>query len=177
AARAESGFEFDGPLREAWTSGKPVHVPDLQERETAAAMPWLGGEDGVRTVRVCPLLNSQGDVRYLLGLVSLGAVRPLSARQVTLVARAAQALGAALGRIGLHRRRFETLDGGRPLARAQAPHTLFQRAAEAAVDPITGAEAASVLVRDGDLFRFEAAVGYDLGAIKDGAGPFTVSEQ
>ena len=177
AARAESGFEFDGPLRETWTSGKPAHVPDLQERETAAAMPWLGGEDGVRTVLVCPLLNSQGDVRYLLGLVSLGAVRPLSARQVTLVARAAEALGAALGSIVLNRQLFATLDVIGQLARAEAPQTLFQRAAEAAVDLITGAEAASVLVRDGDLFRFEAAVGYDLGAIKDGAGPFTVSEQ
>src|SRR5690606_12403579 len=150
---------------------------DLQERETAAAMPWHGGEDGVRTVLVCPLRNSQGEVRNLLGLESLGAVRPLSARQVTLVARAAEALGAALGSIVLNRQLFATLDDIGQLARAEAPQTLFQRAAEAAVDLITGAEAGSVLVRDGDLFRFEAAVGYDLGAIKDGAGPFTVSEQ
>ena len=178
ASRAESGLEFAGLIEETWLQGRQVQVPDLQERRlSGGAFAWLEGEGGVRTVVLSPLHNGQGDVRYLLGLVSLGRPKPLSERQLTLVRRAAEALGAALSRVVLNKQLFATLDVIGQLARAEAPSTLFQRAAEAAVDLIIGAEAASVLVRDGDLYRFEAAVGYDLDAIKEGAGPFTLAEQ
>ncbi len=178
AGLADEGLEFAGLLKESWLHGRQVHAVDLHERCGGdATFSWLGGEDGVRTALITPLQNNQGDVRYLLALASLGRPKPLSERQLTLVGRAAEALGAALSRVVLNRQLFRTLDVIGQLARAEAPSTLFQRAAEAAVDLIIGAEAASVLVRDGDLYRFEAAVGYDLDAIKEGAGPFTLTEQ
>ena len=176
--RADTGFDFTGLLAEVWSTGKHVHVPDLLERPRPAGdFGWLDAEESVRTVVLHPLTNSQGDVRFLLSLATVGRVRPLSDGDVTLVNRSAQALGAALGRVMLNRQLFATLDVIRQIARAEAPSTLFQRAAEAAVELIPGAEAATVLVRDGELFRFEAAVGYDLDAIKSGAGPFTLAEQ
>ncbi len=175
--RADSGFEFEGLLRDAWALGRQLYVPDLQEAaEQRPELGWLRGDVGVRTVLLAPLTNNQGDVRYLLSLVSLNEIRPLSERQLKLVGRAAQALGAALSRVVLNRQLFATLDVIGQLARAEAPSTLYQRAAEAAVDLIPGAEAATVLVREGDLFAFEAAVGHDLASIKGGAGPFTLAE-
>lgn len=178
AGRAEAGFPFDGLLKDAWQHGRQVHIGDLHGRfGDDPAYAYLGGEEGIRTALVSPLLDGQGDVRYLLGLVSVGAPKPLGERQLTLVGRACEALGAALSRIVLNKQLFATLDVIGRLARTEAPRALFQRAAEAAVDLIIGAEAASVLVRDGDLYRFEAAVGYDLDAIREGAGPFTLAEQ
>ncbi len=178
AYRTESGFEFTGLLNEVWSSGKHAYVEDLLRRPRPDGdFGWLDSEDSVRTTVLYPLRNSQGDVRFLLTLASVGRVRPLTENELTVVNRACYALGATLGRVTLNRQLFATLDVIRQLARAEAPSTLFQRAAEAAVELIPGAEAASVLVRDGELFRFEAAVGYDLAAIKDGAGPFTLAEQ
>src|SRR5690606_31277423 len=86
-------------------------------------------------------------------------------------------LGAGLDRATLNRQLFATLDVIRSLPRADDSATLYQLAAEAAVELIPGAEASSVLVRHGDLFRFEAAAGYELAEIKDGAGPFTLEEE
>ncbi len=178
AFRAENGLAFTGLLGEVWSSGRHAYVEDLLERPRPRGdYGWLDSEQSVRTTVLYPLTNSQGDVRFLLSLASVGRVKPLSEADLALVSRSAQALGAALGRVMLNKQLFATLDVIRQIARAEAPSTLFQRAAEAAVELIPGAEAATVLVRDGELFRFEAAVGYDLEAIKTGAGPFSFAEQ
>lgn len=177
AYRTDMGLAYTGLLSEAWTSGKPAYVEDLLGRARPPGdFGWLDSEQSVRTVALYPLANAQGDVRFLLGLASVGRVTPLTEGDLTLISRSAQALGAALDRVMLNKQLFATLDVIRRLARAEAPSTLFQRATEAAVELIPGAEAASVVVKDDELFRFEAAVGYDLAAIKDGAGPFTLEE-
>jgi len=178
ASRVDAGFDFAGPLKDAWQLRRQVHIADLKAYDgDAPDFTWLGNEGGVRTAVLCPVRDGQGDVRYLLALATLGEPKPLGERQLKLVSRAAESLGAALSRVVLNRQLFATLDVIGQLARTDVPRTLFQRAAEAAVDLIIGAEAASVLVRDGDLYRFEAAVGYDLDAIREGAGPFTLAEQ
>jgi diguanylate cyclase (GGDEF)-like protein len=47
-----------------------------------------------------------------------------------------------------------------------APDELFQRVLEAAVKTVPGAEAGSLLIRQGDTFRFSAALGFDLATLR-----------
>lgn len=47
-----------------------------------------------------------------------------------------------------------------------APDELFQRVLEAAVKTVPGAEAGSLLIRQGDNFRFSAALGFDLATLR-----------
>src|SRR5690606_11510681 len=111
ASRADAGLEFSGLIEDTWLHGRQVHVPDMRDGHGTGDDPaWLGGESGLRTVVLSPLHNGGGHVRYLLGLVSLGRPKPLSERQLTLVSRAAEALGAALSRVVLNRQLFATLD-------------------------------------------------------------------
>jgi diguanylate cyclase (GGDEF)-like protein len=48
-----------------------------------------------------------------------------------------------------------------------APDDLFQRVLEAAVKTVPGAEAGSLLIRQGDTFCFSAALGFDLATLQD----------
>ncbi|HZJ09840.1 MAG TPA: diguanylate cyclase, partial [Trueperaceae bacterium] len=175
AAMFKSGLEFTGLLKDVWHSRRSTYVDDLLER-------WTPPSDGVRadpvrSVALVPIVNQQGDVRALLGLVTLGTPQPFSERQRRLIENASGSLGVALDRAALSRQLFATLDVIRSLPRSDSPATLYQLAAEAAVELIPGAEASTVLVRHDDLFRFEAAVGYDLSSIKSGAGPLTMEEE
>lgn len=178
-AGLDEGLEFSGLLKEVWTSGRSAFVDDRFERlgTDPAGADTQTSDEPVRSLALVPIPNQHGDVRALLGLVSVGTPRPFSERQRRLIENAIGSLGAALDRAALSRQLFATLDVIRSLPRANSPETLYQLAAEAAVDLVPGAEAATVLVRHGDLFRFEASVGYDLGSIKDGAGPFTLEEE
>src|SRR5690606_27495529 len=178
---AENGVEFGGLLKDVWQSGRPYYIDDvLGDRQ--------GVQDGsgktigkaphpVRSVALVPIANQEGEVRALLILFNVGKVYIFNDRERRLIASAADALGAALGRAALNRQLFATLDVIRSLPRDDAPSSLYQLAAEAAVELIPGAEASTVLVRHGDLFHFEAAVGYQLDTIKDHAGPFTLDEE
>lgn len=171
----ESGFGFEGLVKDVWQTHRPRYIDDVLGASTAPA-----GDtkvDAVRSAAIVPLTSPDGDVRALLGLVKLGGLRLFGERERRLVESAAAALEMALGRAALNRQLFATLDVIRSLPRTDSPASLYQLAAEAAVDLIPGAEAATVLVRHGDLFHFEAAVGYELDAIKDQAGPFTLDEE
>lgn len=175
AASLQAGLAFEGLLRDVWQSGRATFIDDLASR-------WPAGQgeaavEPVRTVALVPIVDQQGDVRALLGLVTHAAPRPFSERERRLVEAVSGSLGAALDRATLQRQLFATLDVIKSLPRADSPASLYQLAAEAAVDLVPGAEASTVLVRHGDLFRFEAAVGYELSSIKDGAGPFTLEEE
>ena len=46
------------------------------------------------------------------------------------------------------------------------PDSLYEVVLQAAVRTVDGAEGGSVLVRDGELFRYRAAVGYDLASLR-----------
>ena len=174
-ALMEGGLAFDGLLRDVWTAGRATFVDDLLPNWTPPAD--LSHVEPVRSAALIPIANQQGAVRALLGLITVGEARHFSDRERRLIEAVGTSLGAALDRATLSRQLFATLDVIRSLPRSDDPATLYQLAAEAAVDLIPGAEAASVLVRHGDLFRFEAAAGYELAEIKDGAGPFTLEEE
>ncbi len=185
-ARTSAEFEFEGILGRAWTTKRPVFVDDLATEPDEADTPQPGGSatevattDGtnVRTLAIVPIVNAHDEVQAIMALVSIDTPKPLSERQRRLLDKAARSLGSALDRATLNRQLLATLDVIKRLARADATDNLYQRAAEAAVDLVPGAEAASVLVRDGDTFRFEAAVGYDLNALRGDARPLTYVEE
>ena len=178
----ENGVEFDGLIRDVWQAGRPRYIDDLAADRLlvpsgSGATVDEADRHSLRSVALVPITNQEGEVRALLGLLNLGTVFHFSDRERRLIASAADALGAALGRAALNRQLFATLDVIRSLPRNDSPASLYQLAAEAAVDLIPGAEASTVLVRHGELFHFEAAVGYQLDGLKDHAGPFTLSEE
>lgn len=93
-----------------------------------------------------------------------------------LLLAAAHALGAALQRLQAEAQLWELLGTVRSLARSADPDELYRRAADAVVRLVPGADAASVMVRDGDTFRFVAAHGYDEDALRD-VGAIGVQEE
>ncbi len=174
ATSLEEGFAFDGMIREAWESREPTLLDDVS---TIASWSGKAGGAPLRSVALVPIVNARREVQALVAAVTFDRVRPWSDDDRRLLAAATGSLGVALERVLLHRRLVAMLDVVRRLARSDAPATLFHQAAEAAVELVPDAEAASILVREGDLFRFEAAVGYDLASLQRGAGPFTYAEE
>ncbi|HET8984409.1 MAG TPA: diguanylate cyclase, partial [Trueperaceae bacterium] len=187
ASRTEAGLEFGGLLQRAWVTKRPVHVDDLSAPvhdpqaavSTAHSLASKEPQEptGVRTLEIVPIVNAHDEVRAVLALVSLYAPRPLTQRQQHLLPKVARSLGSALDRTTLNRQLLATLDVIQRLARSDATEDLYQRAVEAAVELVPGAEAASVLVRDGDSFRYEAAVGFDLDALRVGVNPLSPAEE
>jgi diguanylate cyclase (GGDEF)-like protein len=187
AARSEAGLEFGGLLQRAWMTKHPLHVADLraplpgsptsgQQADTLGSREPQDPTD-VRTLAIVPIVNAHDEVRAVLALVSLYTPKPLTHSQQQLLTNVARSLGSALDRTTLNRQLLATLDVIQRLARSDATENLYQRAAEAAVELVPGAEAATVLVREGDSFRFEAAVGFDLDAIKLGGHLLSQAEE
>ena len=186
-ALTAAGFEFDGVLGRAWSTRRPVFIDDLAsepESRTAAGDAEEPSENAssddatnVRTLAIVPIVNAHDEVHAIMTLVSLDAPKPLTERRQRLLGKAARSLGSALDRATLNRQLLATLDVIKRLAHADTADNLYQRAAEAAVDLVPGAEASSVLVRDGDTFCYEAAVGYDLTALRGDARPLTPAEE
>lgn len=177
AAVGESGIAFDGRLRHAWLTRQPVYTADLGEPAGGNEASAANGHRGVRTLCIVPIVNAHDEVRAVMALVSLDMPKPLTERQQQFLAKVARSLGGALDRATLNRQLLATLDVLRRLARSDATDELYQQAAEAAVDLVPGAEAATVLVRDGDEFRYEAAVGFDLAALRSSARPLSLAEE
>jgi len=187
AALAEAGLEFGGLLQRAWVTKHPVHVDDItpplhgalaaaDEVDTIANTEPREPHD-VRTMAIVPIVNAHGEARAVMALASFSAPKPLTPKQQHLLTKVARSLGSALERATLNRQLLATLDVIQRLARSDATENLYQRAAEAAVELVPGAEAATVLVRDGDSFRYEAAVGFDLDALRVGALPLSQAEE
>lgn len=187
AARSEAGLEFGGPLQRAWVTRSPVYVDDINahlhgalsiEGETDTPVNMESREPHqVHTMGIVPIVNAHDEVRAVMALVSLYTPKPLTPRQQRLLTKVARSLGSALDRATLNRQLLATLDVIQRLARSETTENLYQRAVEAAVELVPGAEAATVLVRDADSFRFEAAVGFDLDAIRVGALPLSQAEE
>ena len=167
------GLPLTGLLRHAWERREPLLVRD------AAADPRSGGRArvvGLRGVAIVPIANASGDAQALLLLGDLGGARAWSARDERVLGIVATSLGVVLDRAMLDRQLVAMLDGVRGLARAEEPSELYRRSANSAVRLIPGAEAASILVRGDDGFRFAAAVGYDIDALR-ALGPFSDADE
>jgi diguanylate cyclase (GGDEF)-like protein len=113
-------------------------------------------------VALLPVPDAGGETRALMALADGRAPRSWSDAERSVATAVATALGAALQRLRLERQLHELLDVVRIVAQGRDPEEVYARAVDAAVRLIPGAEAATLLVREGDAFRYAAAHGYVL---------------
>jgi diguanylate cyclase (GGDEF)-like protein len=88
----------------------------------------------------------------------------------------ATALGAVFERVRLTQQLDELLAISRHLTRTSDPQRLYTEVVESAVRVIPGADAASIMLRVGDGYRFAAAVGHDLAMLRSMA-PLSEADQ
>ncbi len=168
--RLFEGLPLTGSLADVWEKREPVFVDDIQHPV------WTASADA-RSVALLPIVDTAGQMQSLLALTRLRSVRPWTDEQQRMLLAAAPPLSAALERATLNRQLLAMLEVIRQLSSSEAPNVLYNRAAEATLDLVPGAEAVSILVRHSDLFYYEAAIGWDLEELQDNAGPFTYQEQ
>lgn len=164
-SRLEDGFPFEGLLRQTWERREAHFVDD-----TANDPIWTTSTEA-RSVAAIPVLDATGQVQAILGLSRLVTAAPWSSGDIRLLHSAAASLAAALDRATLNRQLLAMLKVIRRLTSDDAPATLYNRAAQAVLELVPGAEAATIQVRHGDQFHYEAAVGYELDELRHGVGP------
>ncbi|MEJ2359591.1 MAG: GAF domain-containing protein, partial [Deinococcales bacterium] len=167
------GMPLSGLLRHAWERREPLLVGDAAADTRSGE---LARATGLRGTAIVPIANASGDAQALLLLADLGGARAWSAREERVLGLVATSLGVVLDRATLDRQLVAMLDGVRGLARAEEPSELYRRAAGSAVRLIPGAEGATILVRGEDGFRYAAAVGYDVDALRTLA-PFSDADE
>jgi len=165
ASFAETGVPYEpGPLRDAWRDGRSIFSSTGASRTPAPNRhtPPLGATSSA----VVPVPDAAGTTRALLVLATGGAPMAWSEQDRRRVSGVALVLGAALQRSHLERQLHEMRDVLRAVAQADDPHEAYDRAVNAAVRVIPGAEAATLLVRNEEgRYRFVAAEGYDLAEL------------
>src|SRR5690606_25765946 len=165
-----AGLPNDGQLARAWHTREPLFLDEV------STPIWSGALDA-RSVAIVPVADASTQVQALMALTRIGEARPWTETQRSTLLAVTNSLSAALDRATLNRQLIAMLAVIRQLSSSEAPTVLYRRAAEATVDLVPGAEAASILVRQGDLYYYEAAVGWDLEELQAHAGPFTYNEQ
>ena len=166
-AMLTDGLPLAGRLREVWETHRPVLIDDIRS-EAAGELARLAE---ARAVAIQPITNARREMQALLLLSDQHRPRAWSDGDRRMLDIVATSLGVVLDRATVNRQLMAMLDVIAGLARAEEPHELYRRAAESAVRLIPGAEAATILVRGEGGFYFEAAVGYDLAALRR-TGPF-----
>lgn len=147
---------------EVYCTGRPIFIGDLGQEESN-----LLGDTGLTgSMVVHPIaLPDTPRTRVLLCLAHPQPHRWLQSEQ-ELLALACRSVGLALeGAVA--RKRLETvldLSGQAALSNSES---LYQQVLDSAVELIPGAEAGSLLVRRGERFYFQAAVGYDLESLRN----------
>lgn len=164
------GLPNEGVLAQVWNTREPLFLDQV------SAPLWSGAEDA-RSVAVIPVADAGDQVQALLAMTRVGEARPWTMGQRSTLQAITTPLWAGLDRATINRQLIAMLAVIRQLSSSEAPNVLYRRAAEAAVDLVPGAEAVSILVRHGDLFYYEAAIGWDLEELQAHAGPFTYAEQ
>jgi diguanylate cyclase (GGDEF)-like protein len=171
AGLVRDGFPFTGLLRHAWEARELVLVDDL------ASDPDWSTSTEARAVAAVPIVD-QGQMQALLVVTRIQEPLPKwGDRTRELLGELSVPLGAAFARATLNRQLFATLEAIKQLKSTSSPEALYRHAAIAAADLVPNAEAVSILVRHGESFHYEAAVGYDLDRLQAEAGPFTYGEQ
>lgn len=162
-----------GRIHEAWRSDAPTYVDEAPADGGAGPLGALGWG----AFALVPVKDTDGGT---VALVEIGASTRATAwsdDERRLVEAVASSLGAALARASQRRRESELLEVVRTMAQSNDAGDLYQRAVEAAVRLVPGAEAASLLVRtDEGTYGFEGVVGYDLAELQ-AAGTLTEAEQ
>jgi diguanylate cyclase (GGDEF)-like protein len=160
-------------IDEAWRSERPTYVDDASAEETEGPLRTLGWRAFARV----PVRDLDGGTVALVFVGAPGRATVWSDDERRLVETIASSLGAALARATQRQRESELLEVVRTMAQSDDSRELYQRAVDASVRLVPGAEAASLLVRDDDgAYAFQAVVGYDLAALQR-VGRMTEAEQ
>lgn len=158
----ETGFaESSGLLWHAYTQQRPVFIDRYADHPAASPLPpqvYIG-----RTA-VVPLTHREG-ARNLLTVAGLGEER-WRPEERELLKRTGQLIGWVLER--RFREDFSTslLQYERELLNTSTD-VLPGRLLEVAVSLVDGADAGTLLVREGGAYRFVASYGHDYGALKE----------
>ncbi len=180
---ARHGAHYEGVFQRVWESGVACDVDDLAWLWASAVPTTRTGvftisprERGGEVAMLVPVVDAQSEVQALL-IATMPTALAKDERIRQIVDTVSASLAVSLSRAIMNRRLVAVLEVVRRMSRSGDPSDLLQQAAEAAVELIPDAEAATVLVRDGDLFHFAGGVGYDLAEVIAGAGPFSDAEQ
>ena len=162
-----------GQIYESWLTQEPIYVTDYQRHpQGVPAYRALG----LRAAAFVPIVNAQGRTQALLELGSFSRARDWSERDRALLAVVASTVGVAFERAVIQEQMVELLEIVRGLAQTDDPRRLYQDAVNAAVRLIPGAEAGSILVRSGEVFRFAATHGFSDAILRE-SPPFEEAEQ
>ncbi len=147
-----------GYIAEAWERRETLFVEDY----------GVAGRDarfratGLRAIAFAPLMDGAGQPMIVLLPCSFSSPRPWTHEERALLANATRALGGVFERVRLTQQLHELLAIARRLTQAEDPEHLYADVTEAAVRVIPGADAASIMIRKDDGYRFVASVGHDL---------------
>ncbi len=156
------GLALDRPeLVAAWHEGRTVTHDDPPDGATGFETRF-----GAASVVLVPVHDAAGAPLGVLVVADAARARRWSDADRAFLASLATMLGAALERLALARRLHELLSVVRTVAQANEPQEAYERAVDAAVRLLPSAEAATLLLRDGDRFRYVAAHGYDLAELR-----------
>jgi diguanylate cyclase (GGDEF)-like protein len=125
------------------------------------------GLSGPHALAVLPVLDGHGETRAIVLAAGAEVHHGFDPWMRSVSTQLTSMLGATLQRRDLERRVDLLLDLVRTVAQGRDEREVYDRAVEAAVKLIPGADAASLLVRRGDAFDYVAASGYDLAALRE----------
>jgi len=158
---AVEGVRYEpGALRDAWRERRSIFTSDGVGRasDQDGSVPPLGAVASA----LVPVPDAEGATRALLILANATRRRAWPDEERRITRGVALVLGAALQRLHLDHQLHEMRDVLGAVAQAVDPREAYDRAVHAAVRVIPGAEAATLLVRDGEgRYGFVAAEGYE----------------
>ncbi len=149
----------EGLLWRVFERGRPLFVADYPG-EPGALPPEAVGP--VRALAAVPLGRGRRPRRVLV--VRERRTRLWTVAEERLLRQAARVLTEAFDRLALAERLATFLELGALLPEAEEG-VFYDRVLRAAVELVPGAEAGSLLVREGGRYRYRAAVGYDLAGL------------
>jgi len=164
-----------GPGRSRADQFNRPSTEDSSAKTTAAAShleaPILDGELTIGLLGVHMLHAEQAWTEAEVDLLhAIAQQLALNLRATSIVESLSLARAAAERSERIQKSLLEVLGESRP---DSDPDAALQRFLELAVELTPGAEAGSIIVKDGDYGRFRAAVGYDLTALRQVQFPFS----
>jgi len=158
-AETDRGLAAEGGLGWVYRRREPLFIPDCTEHPDVRPE-WV--EAGVRALLLQPVRGGKR-ARVVLAMWSR-APRRWSEEERELMNVLARVLGVMLQEFELKERLSLLLTLERSLPDMDED-LFYLKVLESAVDQIPGAEAGSLLVREGESFVYRAVVGYDSAAV------------
>lgn len=169
AASEKSGLPLKGEFLTAWQTCKPAFLDNADgDPYTLPAAPT--------SLAIMPLSSPNAQVHSLLLLERTSEPTPWTERQRLTLSRAIIPISAALERATVNRQLVTMVEVVRQLSESKGPGILYRSAAEAVLELIPGAEGVTILVKQEELYFYEAAIDWDLAELQAKGGPFTREE-